>query len=231
MTTMDKQEEGGKGEGRETSEEEEGKKKKKSEAGPNYYLHPSRRGRVWEGGDGMVRKGRGQEGAPSGYPPLDVVRDEDWSSCVGWMGRGVDMARARAAPVFLSPDCTSPIPVPCPLPPVKVGRKRRTEKRGSQREASAKQNTTVYIHFGLPFACLLPHLQQPLLCTVHGVLRTVRTSAPPTHTTPLHSTPFRPTPSGLAGLHLTRCNLVPQKGADRFTVRTCVLFALFMLAA
>lgn len=32
----------------------------------------------------MVRKG--QEGAPSGHNPLDVVRDEDWSSWVGWMG-------------------------------------------------------------------------------------------------------------------------------------------------
>lgn len=54
----------------------------------------------------MVRKGKGQEGAPSGHPPLDLVRDEDWSSCVGWTGGdgGVDMARARAAPVFLSPD-------------------------------------------------------------------------------------------------------------------------------
>lgn len=64
------------------------KKKKKSEADPNYYNLAGAVGfgKGVTGGRAMVRKGKGQKGAPSGHPPLDVVRDEDWSSCVGWTG-------------------------------------------------------------------------------------------------------------------------------------------------
>lgn len=192
---MDKQEEGGKGEGRETSEEEEGKKKK-SEAGPNYYLHPSRRGRVWEGGDGMVRKGRGQEGAPSGYPPLDVVRDEDWSSCVGWMGRGVDMARARAAPVFLSPGCTSPIPVPCPLPPAPCQSWEEKKNRKERKSTGGISNAKYYcIHSLWSSFCLFAPPSAAAIAvysTRSTPYSTYLSTTHPHHSAPLHS--FSPHP-------------------------------------
>lgn len=46
------------------------------------------------------------EGAPSGHnPPLDVVRDVDWSSWSGWMGRGWGWWR-KAQDRGLSSVCT-----------------------------------------------------------------------------------------------------------------------------
>lgn len=122
------------------------------------------------------------------------------------------MARARAAPVFLSPDCTSPIPVPCPLPLSKLGGKEE-QKREEVNGRHQQSKITVYIHFGLPFACLLPHASAAAIAvysTRSTPYSTYLSTTHPHHSAPLHS--FSPHPIRSCRAPLDSLQPCPPKG-------------------